>query len=100
MNRRAIANGLLLVANALLGTWVVTSLYARLVERETEVEAVRLAADDERAAMVELERQVAVKEAVLDGLRDEDPYVIEFMARDRLGWRGDGEVPPPPLPEP
>ena len=97
MNRRGVFNLLVLVINLGLGAWVVASLYGRLVEREAEVEAVRIAAANERRDTAELQRQVAVQEALLDGLRDQDPYVVELLTRDRLGWRGEGETPPPPL---
>lgn len=97
MNRRAMINGLVLVANCALGAWVVASLYSRQVEREAEVEAVRVAAANDRETTAELERQVGVQEAVLDGLRVDDPYVVEFMTRDKLGWQGRGEIRPPPL---
>jgi len=100
VNRRAIVNGLILTANCTLGAWVVASLYTRLVERETEVETVRVAATSDHEVTVELKRQVAVQEAVLDGLRDDDPYVVELLTRDKLGWHGEGEVRPPPLVDP
>jgi len=100
LNRRVIANGLVFAANLVLGAWVVSSLYVRLQERRGEVDAVRHAAVQERQATEELRHQVAVQEATLAGLRQDDPYVIEMLAREKLGWEGPDEVRPPPLPEP
>ncbi len=99
MNRRAVINALLLSANAALGCWIVWSLYSGQLERQTELEAVRAAAEADRLATLELERQVSIQEATLNALREDDPYVIELMIRDKLGWRGLAEIPPPPLPE-
>ena len=99
MNRRAVINALILAANVVIGVWVIASLYARLELRRSEVDAVRAAAQEERIATQELTRQVSVQEAILGGLREDDPYVVEMLARDMGLIDTSNESSPPPLPE-
>lgn len=99
MNRRTLGNGLLFALNLTVGTVVVTALVDGLLRREGEVDEMRAAARQERRATAELEREVGVQEALLEGLRNDDPYVIELLARDKLDFRGADEVLPPPLPD-
>ncbi|MDA3961200.1 MAG: hypothetical protein PF961_10450 [Planctomycetota bacterium] len=100
MNRRLLANGFLLSVNLAVGVWVVTHMADSLLLREGEVAEARAAAAAEHQAATELEYQVAVQEATLAGIRADDPYVIELLAREKLGWRGENEILPPPLPSP
>ena len=52
---------------------------------------------EERTATADLERQVAVDEAILQGLNNNDPYTIELMARRKLGMKRDGDIIAPEL---
>ncbi len=77
---------------------VVGLLYGQYDTRQREVDETRRLADRERAETARLEHENAVHQDLLRGLKDNDPYVVELVARDRLGYARPGEVAPPPLP--
>jgi hypothetical protein len=79
------------IAVVLLG-WLV----AALVERRAELAKVREVADRERAETQRMKDDIARGQAMRDGLKADDPYVVEFLARDRLQYTGPGELNPPP----
>lgn len=78
-------------AIALVG-WLVAS-YA---ERRTELNKVREAAASERLETQRLQNDIERGKALRDGLKRDDPYVIEYLARERLQYTGPGEMNPPP----
>lgn len=78
-------------AIALVG-WLVTSY----VERRGELAKVREAAAAERLETQRLQSEIERGKALRDGLKRDDPYVIEYLARDRLQYAGPGEMNPPP----
>ncbi len=78
-------------AVALLG-WLVTAY----VERRKELGVVRQAADQEHAETVRMQGEIEQGKAVRDGLKRDDPYVVEFIARDRMQYASPGELAPPP----
>jgi len=78
---------------------IVGGLYRTWSTRTDEVAELERAAQLDRERTHELEHQVAVQEATLDGLHANDPYVIELQARTRLGWTGPHEIRPPPRPD-
>lgn len=79
------------VALALVG-W----LASVLVERRSELAKVRDLADKERLERQRAETGLARGQALRDGLKRDDPYVVEYLARDRLQFAGPGELAPPP----
>ena len=79
------------VAIALLG-W----LASVLVDRRSDVAQVRELTAKEHAESERIKAELIRSQALRDGLRRDDPYVIEFMARDRLQYTGPGELNPPP----
>lgn len=89
----------LLIAHIAVGAVLILGFADHVAERRTEVDSLRQQADRERAATEQIVHQVNVSEAVRDGLREDDPYVVELVARDTHGWRAPDEVSPPPLPE-
>jgi cell division protein FtsB len=78
-------------AIALVG-WLVAS-YA---ERRSELIKVRDAAASERLETQRLQNDIERGKALRDGLKRDDPYVIEYLARERLQYTGPGEMNPPP----
>lgn len=78
-------------AIALVG-WLVTAY----VERRAELAKVREAAAAERVETQRLQSEIERGKALRDGLKRDDPYVIEYLARDRLQYAGPGEMNPPP----
>ncbi len=93
-----LARGPLVVVHAVFATVVVISFSVHLGERETEVAHVKQIAQQERQDTVRLQHDIAQQEALLDGLRRKDPYVVELITRERLKYTGPGEIAPPPLP--
>ncbi len=77
---------------------VVGLLYGQYDARSREVDETRRLAGRERAETARLERENTVHQDLLRGLKDNDPYVVELVARDRLNYARPGEVAPPPLP--
>lgn len=75
---------------------VVGWLASVLVERRDELAKVRELADKERSERQRAEAELAHGQALRDGLKRDDPYVVEYMARDRLQFAGPGELVPPP----
>jgi hypothetical protein len=76
------------------------------------VALVHLAVQHRRTAVAERSREAALEQAetartrdamerdraLRDGLRANDPFAVELIARDRLGWSRPGEQRPPPAP--
>lgn len=93
-----LARGPLVVVHAVFATVVVISLSIHLRERENEVAQIKQIAHQERQDTIKLQHDIAQQEALIDGLRRKDPYVVELIARERLKYTGPGEIAPPPLP--
>lgn len=93
-----LARGPLVVVHAVFATVVVISFSIYLREREAEVSHIKQIAQQEHHDTQRLQHDIAQQEALLDGLRRKDPYVVELIARDRLKYTGTGEIAPPPLP--
>ncbi len=86
------------LVHAAIAIAVVGLLYGQYDARQREVDETRRLADRERAETARLERENTVHQDLLRGLKDNDPYVVELVARDRLDYARPGEVAPPPLP--
>ena len=81
----------LAIAAAILG-----GLVEQRRSREQAVAELRALADAERADTERMRRDHAVHKELRSGLREQDPYVVEYLARERLGWSRSGEITPPP----
>lgn len=85
-----------------LATMVLLSVVAQRADRDTELQILRRAAQADQQETADLVHQVAIERAILNGLRDGDPFAIELVARRKYGWQGTaatGETKPPPLSE-
>ncbi|MBN8527485.1 MAG: hypothetical protein J0M02_19300 [Planctomycetes bacterium] len=80
-------------AIALVG-WLIASY----LERRQELGKVQEAAESERRETQRMQADIEHGKALRDGLKRDDPYVIEYLARDRLQYTGPGELSPPPRP--
>jgi len=78
-------------AVALLG-WLV----AAYVEKRSELGKVREAAAAENLETQRLQGEIERGKALREGLKRDDPYVVEYLARDRLQYTAPGEMAPPP----
>lgn len=94
----SLARGPLVVVHAVLGTVLVITLFIYLQEREVDVARVKQVAQQERQETQRLQHDIDQQKALISGLRQKDPYVVELIARDRLKYAGPGEIAPPPLP--
>ena len=94
--RRLIGVGLLLGHLAIALTLILI-----LVGKRHEADALRqqerTTAARERRETEVLQHQVDSLEAIKDGLRHDDPYVVEMMARRLHQYQISGEITPPPL---
>ncbi len=88
----------LVALHAVAGTLVVGALLWHLHERQARLDQVRCRAEAERDEARRMERTIALNEHLRAGLRQRDPYVVELLARERLGWQRTGEYSPPPVP--
>ena len=95
MNRLSVP---LIALHAVAGMLVVGSLVWHLHDREIRLSQVRTRAETEREESRRLEHSIALDEHLRVGLRQRDPYVVELLARERLGWQRTGEFSPPPVP--
>jgi hypothetical protein len=94
----SLSRGPLLVLHVVVATVAVLGLLAHLAEREREVNRIKEVARQEHLDTVNMQREIAQQQALLDGIGRRDPYVVELIARDRLQYSGPGEFSPPPLP--
>ena len=74
-------------AVALLG-WLV----AAYVEKRGELGKVREAAAAENVDTQRLQGEIERGKALREGLKRDDPYVVEYLARDRLQYTAPGEI--------
>lgn len=99
MARLNFLQSLLVAGHLIVAAVVVYNVWMQHNARETEVSQLRDLAGKELELTTSHREQVAIYEALLEGLREQDPYVVELLARDRLGYRQRNlrEVPPPRL---
>ena len=93
MNRLSVP---LLALHAIVGMLAVGALIWHLRERETRLDQVRSRAEAERDDSRRMERSITLDEHLRAGLRQRDPFVVELLARERLGWQRTGEYFLPP----
>ncbi len=94
--RKAFVTSLVVVhiAIGLCAILPVSSWYQR---RTDEVAQQRQFYQEGQERRVEQERSLQVSTDQLEALRDENPYVVELIARDRHGYSGSDEITPPPV---
>lgn len=88
----------LLIAIHLLAALAVLVLLVRqLGVRAQEVSDIRGLATREHAETVRMTDEMRLHQELLTGMRTKDPYVVELLSRQRLGYARPGEFAPPPL---
>ncbi|MBA3847554.1 MAG: hypothetical protein H0X45_13045 [Planctomycetes bacterium] len=88
----------LIVAHLAIAAAVIGGLVDQRRARTGAVAQVRDVADAEHRETARLVDDHAAKKQILTGLREHDPYVVELLARDRLGYTRPNEIAPPPAP--
>jgi cell division protein FtsB len=84
--------------HVVVGLLVVAALCRHLGDRAQEVNQVRVAARQEHEVPQRLQAENARTAELLRGVEHQDPYVIELLAREKLGYGRPGEISPPPAP--
>ena len=87
MPRPSLLQSFFLLGHGLIALIVVSNLYVYQQDRQQDVDKLKGVAAEEELTTEELRQQVAEYAALLEGLRAKDPYVIELLARDRLGYQ-------------
>jgi len=87
----------LIAAHIVFGIAVVAALVHNLGERAREVNDVKTIAQQETDAKTRIANENAQLSELLKGREQMDPYVIELLARERLGYTRPGEIPLPPV---
>lgn len=95
MNRILLA---LLAIHVAIGVTAVVWMEGQHAQRASEVAAIRTLAEQDRAKTARIERDVETMEARRAGLRQNDRFVVELLARERLGWVRHDEIPVPKAP--
>lgn len=90
--------GSLVVLHIVLAVVVVAALCRQLGLRAGAVSEVRAQAQADRAETQRMQREMDLQRNLLGALRAQDPYVVELLARERLGYARPGELAPPPAP--
>ena len=86
-----------LVLHVLLAIAVLASMCRQLGQRQHAVDAVRRQADADTKEALGMRSELELGRNLLVGVRARDPYVVELLARERLGYRRPGELVPPPM---
>jgi cell division protein FtsB len=88
----------LIVLHILLALAVVVALTRQLGVRAGAVSEVRAQAQADHQETASMKSEAELQRNLLAGLRGRDPYVVELLARERLGYTRPGELSPPPAP--
>jgi hypothetical protein len=88
----------LIAVHVIAGVAVIALLCRHLGTRAQEVHEVREAAATEHETTVHAQREIARMDELRKGVERQDPYVIELLAREKLGYGRAGEITPPPAP--
>lgn len=89
---------ILIGVHVIAGLLLVGMLCRSLGDRAQEVNQVRIEARHEHARTLALESEIARMDELRKGLERQDAYVVELLAREKLGMLGPGEMVPPPAP--
>lgn len=87
-------------AHAGLAFCVTVMTWGHFVQRQSQVQDLAATAQREETELHVLQTLVGEQRALLEGLRVDDPYVIELLARERYNYEGADprwqEIVPPP----
>lgn len=89
----------LIAGHVALAVVAVTAIARQRETRRNELAVLRDEAVEVGIWRQDMERELAVRSALRQGVQAEDPYAIELLLRTRLGWTGGpAEQLPPPAP--
>jgi hypothetical protein len=66
--------------------------------RGQHTEDIRQIASQERGDTQRMQGEIQMQQDLLKGIRQNDPYVVELLAREKLRFAGADEIAPPQLP--
>jgi cell division protein FtsB len=88
----------LVIAHGVVAVLIIGVLCHQLKARQQDTEDFRRIANQEHDDTQRLQRENQVQQDLLKGIRQNDPYVVELLAREKLRFAGPGEIAPPQLP--
>jgi cell division protein FtsB len=88
----------LVIGHGMVAILILGVLCHQLKTREQDTEDVRRTAEQERDDTQRMQHENQVQQDLLKGIRQNDPYVVELLAREKLRFAGPGEIAPPQLP--
>ena len=94
-DKSKIAKASLFVIHLLAASFILSLLYSNFSKRHTEFQTVENAAIEAKSKMEQRTKEVQIHKSLLNGLQDNDPYVIEKLAREKHGYAGYNELSPP-----
>lgn len=88
-------NWILFVLHIAVGVTVISAVWSSYNDRLLEHHRVSEHAEAAQRKTEQRTREVKIKRQILEGLQEDDPYVIEKLARDLYDYRGPNELSPP-----
>ena len=94
-----VKHSVLIAGHLALGAMAVLAIARQRDARQADLAGLRQEAVEISGWRQEMERELAVRGALRQGVQAEDPYAIELLLRTRLGWTGGpAEQRPPATP--
>ena len=89
-----VTNMLLLALHIAVAAVILSSMWSHYADREEEHQRIQQQAAEAKNRAEARAKDVEVKKAVLNGLQQDDPYVIEKIAREAYDYVGPNELSP------
>lgn len=89
-----ITNWLLFALHICVAVVVIGAVWSHYSTRMVEHQRIETQAQEAKQRSALREKDVEVNKAVLGGLQEDDPYVIEKIARERYDYTGPKELSP------
>ena len=89
-----VTNMVLLALHIAVAAVILSSMWSHYTDREEEHQRIEQQAAEAKHRAEARAKDVEVKKAVLSGLQQDDPYVIEKIAREAYDYVGPNELSP------
>lgn len=90
-----LAHASIFIIHVVLAGFILSLLYGNYSKRHAEYQSVEDGAVEAKLKMEKRQEEVDIHKSLLNGLQDDDPYVIEKFAREKYGYTGYNELSPP-----
>ncbi len=90
-----ISNWILFALHLAVAITVISAVWSHYHERLEEHQRIAENAEAAKRKSEQRSQDVKIKRQILQGLQEDDPYVIEKLARDLYDYRGQDELSPP-----